>query len=426
MKNQNKPPKLIIVGGGFAGLKLAQCLRNSTYEILLIDKINHHQFQPLFYQVATAGLEPSNISFPLRGIFQHAKNISIRLAAVEKIIPQENKIITSIGEYNYDQLIVATGATTNFFGNKNVEQYALPMKSTSEAIEIRQHILKNFEKALTASPDELEGLLNIVVVGGGPTGVEMAGAIAEMKKHVLWKDYPEIDFSKMHIILVEGSPKTLSVMSEAASAKSRLYLEELGAEVWTNTTVKEYDGKIAQLSNGKTIRTDTVIWAAGIKGNVVEGLNPELIQKGNRIKVDRFNRVEGYQNIFAVGDIAYMETPKYPKAHPQVANVAINQAKVLCKNLKRSSKVVGAGTNNGGWEEFEYHDKGSLATVGKHKAVADLPFIKFQGFFAWYVWMGLHLVLLMGMKNKIFVFIDWVISYFSNNTALRLIFRRPK
>jgi len=409
-------PRLIIVGGGFAGLKLARCLRNSPFEILLIDKVNHHQFQPLFYQVAAAELEPSNISFPLRGIFHGSKNVRIRLGEVEKIFPAENKITTTAGEYKYDFLVIATGATTNFFGNKNLEQFALPMKSTSEAIAIRQYILQNFEAALIAPPGEQEGLMNFVIAGGGPTGVELAGALAQMKTNSLRKDYPEIDFSQMHITLVEGSPKTLGTMSEQASAKSKEYLEQMGVKVWTNTTVKDYDGKNVSLSNEKTIRSNTVIWAAGVRGNMIEGLKAELIMRGNRIKVDHFNRVEGYKNIFTIGDIAYMITEKYPNSHPQVANVALGQAKILSKNLKNileRKPLI----------QYEYKDQGSLATVGKHKAVVDLPFIKFQGFFAWFIWMGLHLVLLMGMKNRLFVFIDWVISYFSNNSTLRLIFR---
>ena len=415
----NKKPVLIIVGAGFAGLKLARSLRNSDFEVLLIDKVNHHQFQPLFYQVAAAELEPSNISFPLRGIFHGSKNVKIRLAEVQKIFPSENKIVTTAGDYPYDYLVLATGATTNFFGNKNLEQYTMPMKSTSEAIEIRQRILLNMEASLVASPDERDALMNYVIAGGGPTGVELSGALAEMRSYELRKDYPEVDFSKMHIMLIEGSAKTLGTMSEEASAKSREYLEKLGVEVWTNTRVQEYDGNLVTLSNGKTIRTNTVIWAAGVRGNMVEGINPALIMPGSRIKTDRHNRVEGYQNIFAVGDIAYMITDKYPNAHPQVANVAVSQGTMLAKNLKNLLQ-------NKPLVQYEYKDKGSLATVGKHKAVADLPFIKFQGFFAWYVWMGLHLLLLMGMKNRIFVFIDWVISYFSNNSSLRLIFRPDK
>jgi NADH dehydrogenase len=423
MKNRKQ---IIIIGAGFAGLKLARCLNNTSYDVLLIDKVNHHQFQPLFYQVATAGLESSNISFPLRGIFHHSKNVRIRLAEVQKILPAENKIITTGGNYSFDYLILATGATTNFFGNQNIEQFALPMKSTSDAIEIRQRILKNFERALTAPQEEVPALLNIVIAGGGPTGVELAGALAEMKKHVLWKDYPEVDFSKMHIMLIEGSPRTLGAMSEAASAKSKQYLEEMGVDVWTNTTVKDYDGQTATLPDGRMVATKNLIWAAGIRGNAIDGLHPGLIQRGNRIMVDRFNRVNGYTNIFALGDLAYMITPKYPNAHPQVANVAINQATTLCRNLNYSAKVIGADAEPGiaQWKEFEYHDKGSLATVGKHKAVVDLPYIRFQGFFAWFVWMGLHLVLLMGMKNRLFVFINWVTSYFSNNSTLRLIFKR--
>jgi NADH dehydrogenase len=277
----------------------------------------------------------------------------------------------------------------------------------------------NMETSLVASPDERDALMNYVIVGGGPTGVELSGALAEMRSYELRKDYPEVDFSKMHIMLIEGSPRTLGTMSEEASAKSREYLEKLGVEVWTNTTVTDYDGKLVTLSNGKTIRTNTVIWAAGVRGNMIEGMKPELVMKGNRIKTDRHNRVEGYQNIFAIGDIAYMVTGKYPNAHPQVANVAVSQGKLLSKNLKNLLQ-------NRPLVQYEYKDKGSLATVGKHKAVADLPFMKFQGFFAWYVWMGLHLLLLMGMKNRIFVFIDWVISYFSNNSTLRLIFRPVK
>ncbi len=412
----NKKPKLIIIGAGFAGLKLARDLSNSEFEILLIDKFNHHQFQPLFYQVATAGLEPSAISFPLRSIFHHSKNVRIRLAEVKKIFPSQNKIETSIGDFDFDYLVIATGADTNFFGNKNLESLTIPMKSTSEALQLRYRILQNFENAVSASPENLEALMTFVIVGGGPTGVELAGALAEMKKHVLPKDFSDFDFSMMKILLIEGSGQTLNSMSDHASAVSQKYLEQLGVQVMLNTRVKDYDGENIVLESGERIKTKMVIWAAGITGNVIDGLNAELIVRGNRIKVDRYNRVDGHSNIFALGDIASMTTEKYPNGHPQVANVALEQAGLLCKNLKNilSNKPL---------IQFEYKDKGSLATVGKHKAVVDLPFIKFKGWLAWYVWMGLHLLLLMGMKNRLIVFIDWVIAYFTNNSALRLIFK---
>ncbi len=407
--------RIIIIGGGFGGLKLAECLNNTRFEILLIDKLNHHQFQPLFYQVATAGLEPSSISFPLRGIFHHSKNVRIRYAEVLVVMPEKNCVLTTIGELRYDFLVVATGVTTNFFGNKNLETWTYPMKSTSEAINIRQHVLQNFEDALVADDDDRTGLMNVVIVGGGPTGVELSGAFAEMKRHVFPKDYPELDFSKMNVMLLEGSGKTLGNMSEQSSSKSKQYLEELGVKVMVNTRVKDYDGKKVLLEDGSFIASNTVIWAAGIRGNVIEGIPPAAIVRGNRLKVNRFNLVEGCHNIYAIGDIAFMTTEKYPQAHPQVANVALSQAKLLSKNFKRILKSQPLAP-------YEYKDKGSMATIGKHKAVVDLSFMHFQGFFAWFVWMGLHLLLLMGMKNKIFVFVDWLISYFSNDSTLRLIF----
>ena len=407
--------RIIIIGGGFGGLKLAECLNNTRFEILLIDKLNHHQFQPLFYQVATAGLEPSSISFPLRGIFHHSKNVRIRYAEVLVVMPEKNCVLTTIGELRYDFLVVATGVTTNFFGNKNLETWTYPMKSTSEAINIRQHVLQNFEDALVADDDDRTGLMNVVIVGGGPTGVELSGAFAEMKRHVFPKDYPELDFSKMNVMLLEGSGKTLGNMSEQSSSKSKQYLEELGVKVMVNTRVKDYDGKKVLLEDGSFIASNTVIWAAGIRGNVIEGIPPAAIVRGNRLKVNRFNLVEGCHNIYAIGDIAFMTTEKYPQAHPQVANVALSQAKLLSKNFKRILKSQPLAP-------YEYKDKGSMATIGKHKAVVDLSFMHFQGFFAWFVWMGLHLLLLMGMKNKIFVFVSWLISYFSNDSTLRLIF----
>lgn len=416
--------KVIIIGGGFAGLKLARRLNNKDdIEVTLIDKNNYHQFQPLFYQVATAGLDASNISFPLRKIFQGSKNVHVRLAEVKEIQPSNNKIITDIGEFDYDRLIVATGADTNFFGNDMLKENAFPMKSTMEALQLRNRLIQNFEDALLIKdkdPQELQRMMTIVVVGGGPTGVEVSGALAEMRNKILPKDYPDLDFKQMQIYLVEGSPKTLGAMSEKSSEQSRKYLEELGVEVKTQTVVKSFDGKEAMLSNGESIGAKIVIWAAGIKGNVPEGIDSSLIVRGNRVKVDRQNKILGSENIYAIGDVAYMETPLYPHGHPQVANVAINQAKNLAVNLIR--QVTG---NKHYQDDFEYHDKGSMATVGKHKAVVDIPKpkIHFGGWLAWMVWMGLHLVLIVGVKNRLQIFVNWVYKYFTSDQSLRLLFR---
>ncbi len=412
MPPQNK--KIVLVGAGFAGLQFARQLYKTGYDITVIDRYNYHQFQPLFYQVATARIEPSSISFPLRKIFQNKKNVHVRMAEVSEIKPSENKVITNIGVFPYDYLIIATGCTTNFFGNKNVEQNAFPMKSTSEALALRNRILLNFEDALKASDEELKSILNIVVVGGGPTGVELAGALAEMKKNVLPKDYPDMDFSRLNVFLLEGSSITLGPMSDISHKKSRQYLEELGVQVWTESIVEDYRSDIVYLKDGRTIPTRNLIWAAGVSGNLPAGLPDDVKVRGNRIQVDRYNKVSGTENIFAIGDIAFMETPKYPKGHPQVANVAINQGKLLGKNLKKA-------LTNKKWEEFEYKDPGSMATIGKRKAVVDLPKISFQGRLAWFMWMFLHLMLILSVRNKLFIFINWAISYFTNDTTLRLI-----
>ena len=413
--------KLIIVGGGFGGLRLARKLNNHPgFEITLIDKFNYHQFQPLFYQVATAGLDASNISFPLRKVFQKSKNVRIRVCELQQIISAQQKIITSIGEMEYDYLVIATGADTNFFGNKNLIDNAFPMKSTVEALQIRHRLLQNFEDALQAkSTDELESLMNIVVAGGGPTGVEIAGALADWRRFVLPKDYPELDFNKMKIYLLEGTGKTLAAMSKKSSVQSHKYLEQLGVEVLTNTLLKDYDGKTVLLNNEKEIKTATVIWAAGIKGNIPSGIDNNLIARGNRIKVNRFNQVNDFNNIFAIGDVAYMEETKYPDGHPQVAPVAMQQADLLAKNLKE--------WNIGGLpvKEFTYYDKGSMATVGRNLAVVDVPKPKlhFGGFFAWLIWMGLHLMLILGVKNRFFVFSNWLYNYVTYDQNLRLIFK---
>lgn len=407
--------KIILVGGGFAGLHVAKKLNRSGFEVLLIDRQNHHQFQPLYYQVASARLEPSNISFPFRKIFQKSKHVEIRLAEVQKIFPGENQIQTSAGNYSYDYLIIATGCKTNFFGNEQIAQHALSMKSTEESIEIRNKVLLSFEQYISAGKAEREALLNIVLVGAGPTGVELAGAFSEMKKHILPRDYPDIDFSGLKIILLEGSKNTLNSMSDESKKASRQYLEELGVIVKTETVVTAYDGTTATLKNGETIPTKNLIWAAGVTGNVIEGLDPQVIIR-NRYKVDRFNKVVGTQNIYAIGDIAYMETPKYPQGHPQLANVAINQGKNLADNFLRMQK--GKELN-----EYEYKDLGSMATIGKHKAVVDLPFFKFQGYFAWFVWMFLHLMLILSVRNKLMIFFNWAWAYLTKDSSLRLIFR---
>jgi NADH dehydrogenase len=410
--------KLIIIGAGFGGLKLARKLNNKPgFEITLIDRFNHHQFQPLFYQVATSGLDASNISFPLRKVFHNSKNVHIRMAEVQQIITAQNKIVTSIGEFEYDALVIATGCNTNFFGNQQMMDNALPMKSTAEALQLRYKLLNNLEQALSAKDAEtLQRLMTIVVVGGGPTGVELSGAIADMRRFVLHKDYPELDFTKMKIYLLEGSGKTLAAMSNQSAEDSHKYLEHLGVTVMTNAILKDYDGEKALLQNGNVIETATVIWAAGIKGNVPEGIGKDLIAKGNRIKTDRHCIVQGFNNIYAIGDVAYMEEPAYPNGHPQVAPVAMQQADLVVKNLlKKNGKSL---------EEFIYKNAGSMATVGRNLAVVDLPKPKlhFGGFFAWMIWMSIHLMLILGVKNRFFVFLNWLYNYVTYDQNLRLIF----
>ena len=414
--------KIIIVGAGFAGLQLARKLNNKEdVEVLLIDKNNYHQFQPLFYQVATAGLDASNISFPLRKVFHDSKNVSIRLAELQTVNAISNTITTDIGTLYYDILVLATGADTNFFGNENLKKLAFPMKSTVEALQLKQKLIQNLEDALEAKGDAaLSRQLSIVVVGGGATGVEVSGAIAEMRNDILPKDYPDLDFTQMKIYLLENSPEILGAMSDKSSIESKKYLQQLGVEVCNGTALESFDGETVTLRGGGTIATKTVIWSAGIKGNVPQGIDPELIVRGNRIKVDSTSKMLGFENIYILGDVAYMETPKYPKGHPQVANVAINQAKNLAVNILRM--VTG---NKHFLNKFEYHDKGSMATVGRHLAVVDIPKpkIHFSGFFAWLVWMILHLMLILGVKNRLQILINWVYKYFTRDQSLRLLFK---
>ena len=407
--------KVVILGAGFAGLQLARRIKNAAYDVTLIDQYNFHQFQPLFYQVATGGLEPSSISFPLRKVFQKRENVHIRVAEARSVDVENQRVVTDTCDFPYDYLVIATGCTTNFFGNKNIEKYAYPMKSTAEAITLRNRILLNFEDALDCSnEEELEGVMNIVIAGGGPTGVELSGAIIEMKKNILPRDYPDMDFSRLNVFLLEGGPATLGPMSKESQQKSQEYLEQMGVKVWTNALIEDYDGKMVKIKDGRTIRTNNLIWAAGVTGVIPEGIEREKIVRGNRIKVDEFNRAEGLSNVFVLGDVAYMESPDWPRGHPQLANVAINQAKNLARNMERllQGKEM---------EPFRYKNPGTMATVGKRKAVVDLPKWKFQGFFAWLVWMFLHLMLILSVKNKLIIFLNWTISYVTNDTTLRLI-----
>lgn len=405
--------KIVIVGGGFAGLKLARKLSGKqSQKVMLIDKANHHMFQPLFYQVASGRIEPSNISFPFRKIFQRSPNVQFRLSEVKSILPEENRILTSDGSFTYDKLIIATGCKTNFFGNSKMENLAYGMKNTQEAISIRNHVLMTFEKLIIEKSKSNPGNWNIVIVGSGPTGVEMAGAFAEMKKDILPRDYPHMSFDKLRIILVSATDKPLKVMSDEAQNKSEEYLKQLGVEFLGEEMVTDYDGETVFLKSGKDIPSKNVIWAAGVTGNIIEGLSPEHVMR-NRYIVDRYNTIKGFDNIYAVGDIAYMETPKYPQGHPQVANVAITQAITLAHNLLSKSEK--------NWKEYEYQDKGSMATIGKHRAVVDLPKWKFQGFLAWYFWMFLHLMLILTVRNKLAIFLNWMWSYFNKDSSLRLI-----
>jgi NADH dehydrogenase len=410
--------RIVIIGGGFGGMRLIKALKNKPVRITLIDKQNFHSFQPLLYQVASARVEPASISFPFRKVFQGYKNFDFRLANVIGIDAEKKLVNTDSETVKYDHLVIATGCDTNFFGNEELKTHALPMKEMSEAINIRNRILLDFEHFATSTEEEKERLLNIVIVGAGPTGVELSGAFAELRNDVLPKDYPKVDFSGLDIILLEGGADTLGNMSKESRKTSRKYLEELGVRVKTNVILKSYDGEIARLSNGEEIPCKNLIWSAGVTGNVIKGVtNSENIIR-NRYIVDRYNLVKDTEFIYALGDVAYMETPRYPKGHPQVANVAINQGKNLAKNMIRS-------INEQKLKPYEYKDLGMMATIGKNKAVVDLKHLKFQGFPAWVTWMFLHLMLILSVKNKIIIFVNWAWAYFTKDTSLRLIIK-PK
>src|SRR5690554_329377 len=407
--------KIVVVGCGFGGLQFVNHLPKGMFDIMVIDKINHHQFPPLFYQVAASQIEPATISFPIRKLFQKRRDVRIRLAQVLAVNAAEKVVETSIGPFAYNYLVIATGTRTNFYGNAETERNALGLKSTYQSINVRNFILNNFEKLLYTT--EKEPLYNIVIVGGGATGVELAGAFAEMTREVLPKDYPNIDSSRVHVYLLEGSEHTLSAMSRFAQEYSEKQLRSMGVIVKTGTLVKDYNGELLTLSNGETIRSRNVIWSAGVTGNTIAGIPAEAQLRSGRIKVDRMNRVEGLDSVFAVGDVAYMETEKYPKGHPQLANVAIGQGKNLARNLQR----LEAGS--GELKPYEYRNLGTMATIGRNKAVVDLPFIKFKGHFAWLVWMFLHLMLILSVRNKLVVFINWAWNYVTKNNSLRLIIK---
>jgi NADH dehydrogenase len=409
-------PRVVIAGAGFAGITLARRLSTKDYQLVILDKNNFHQFQPLLYQVAMSGIEPSSIAFPLRRLFRQKKNVHIRIAEIESIHPEEKYLLTNEGRVNYDILVLATGVTTNYYGNKEIEKNTYSLKSVSDALYLRNAMLADLEKALTIREDDIrQGYLDIVIVGGGPTGVELAGSLAEFKKFILTKEYPELDASEMDIHLIQGNKELLNSFSAKSSVKSRQYLEDLGVDVITNVRVINYDGNEISLSDGRKLYTRKVIWAAGITGKRFEGLPESCYTRDHRIKTDEYNLVAGLKDIYALGDAAYMEEGIY-KGHPQVAQPAIQQARLLSNNLHCLAKGKAM-------KPFHYHDLGSMATIGRNKAVADLPYLKTQGFIAWLLWLFVHLKSLLGVKNKILVFFNWVWSYITMDQSLRIMIR---
>jgi NADH dehydrogenase len=412
-------PRIVIIGGGFGGIEVIKGLKGSKTQVVLFDKRNHHTFQPLLYQVATSGLETNSIVFPFRKLFNRQEDFYFRLGEVKNIDPVEQCIETSIGSVKYDYLVIASGAVTNFYGMNELEQHSSSMKNIVDATKLRNKIIRNLEYALLIEDSEtMNSLMDFIIVGGGATGVELAGALTELKRNVFPKDYPELDMREMDIYLVESSPRLLNGMSEQASAKAFEFLTDMGVKVRLNTAVKSYDGLDVALSTGESLYSRNLIWAAGVRGNPVEGLKAEVITRGNRVLVDEFNRVKGYNNIFAIGDVALMEgDSKFPKGHPQMAPPAQQQGRLVAKNILNLIK-------NRPLKPFSYFDKGSMATVGRNKAVVDMKGIRFQGVFAWYVWMVVHLFSIIGFKNKVLTFFSWMISYISYDRSNRLIIGR--
>lgn len=410
-------PRIIIIGGGFGGMQLVKALAKADAQIVLFDKHNHHCFQPLLYQVATSGLETASIVYPFRKAYSNQKNFYFRFAEVLHITPEANTIETSIGSVHYDYLIIATGATSNFFGMKDIEKHAFPIKTIEDAIQLRNRIIRNFEEALLEEDNEKKNsLIDYVIVGGGPTGVEIAGALAELKKHVFPNDYKELNLFEMDVHLIESAPRVLASMSETNSADAKKALEKLGVQVHVGVSVKEYDGYTATLSNGEKLITRTLVWGAGVAGLPVSGLKPEVMQKGNRILVDTYNRVSGYENIFAVGDVAAMITDETPRGHPMMAPPAMQQGRLLADNLL---KIIKGKKDE--MKPFKYFDKGSMATIGRNQAVVNIKKFNMSGFLAWMTWMFVHLLFIAGYRNRLMVLMTWMSSYFSYDKSNRLI-----
>lgn len=415
-----KKKKIIIVGAGFGGVTMAKSFKNENVDILLIDQNNYHNFQPLMYQIATGGLEPYSIAYPVRRIFRKRKNVRFRMTKVKSVDVDKKKIKTSVGSFNYDYLIIATGSKSNFYDFEKIKNILFPLKSIPDALNMRSFIYQNLEKSLTKQSDEsLEEILNIAIVGGGPAGIELAGALAEMKQYVIPKDFPDLDISKLSINLYQSAPRLLKTMSENASKKTLKYLEKLGINVFLNSRVINYDGDKLILSDGSSFPTDTLIWTAGVQGASIKGLPKKAIAGGGRILVDSFNRVRFTEGVFAIGDVASNVTDENPRGLPMLAPVAKQQGKLLAKNIIRlmNKKPI---------SPFEYNDRGVMATIGRKKAVVDLPNYKFQGTFAWFLWMFVHIISLVGFRNKLVAFFDWFTNYLTYDKPLGLILRPHK
>lgn len=418
---QSSNPRIVIIGGGFAGIALAKKLRNQKVQVVLLDKHNYHNFQPLLYQVATGGLEAGSIAYPIRKIFQNTPDFYFRLTSVKEIDTVNQKVLAEIGDLHYDYLVIATGSKTNYFGNKEIERNVMSMKTIPQSLNIRSLILENFEQAvLTKDESDKNALINFVLVGAGPTGVELAGALAEMKKAILQKDYPDLDIDKMEINLIQSGDRVLNTMSEKSSAAAEKFLLNLGVKIWKNVRVTNYDGRTITTNSDLTFETATVIWTAGVQGAAIHGLDAKsLVERVERIRVNQYNQVVGYDNIFAIGDIASMESEKLPQGHPMMAQPAMQQGALLGENL---IKLL----NKKPLKPFEYNDKGSMATIGRNLAVVDLPHYHFNGVFAWFVWMFVHLFSLIGFKNRAVVFLNWVYNYIRFDREGRLIVRPYK